>query len=175
MDFIGELWSMNECFIFIHLLVLKTTQFYQLKDLLFSVDWSFIVEKNIWAMESCGGFVLCPGREKIILAKSRTRNRGRKVNGRKVFKVNDVIILLARCSGLQAWLAKYPIEKETREKTCQDLVSFVTNYFLFSGTANISEEHLNHARKWGTPVDCTWIIRAEVRQALIGQYKITWL
>ena len=93
---------MNECFIYIHLLVLKTTQFYQLKDLLFSVDWSFIVEKNIWAMESCGGFVLCPGREKIILAKSRTRNRGRKVNGRKVFKVNDVIILLARCSGLQA-------------------------------------------------------------------------
>ena len=45
---------------------------------------------------------MCPGREKIILAKSRTRNRGRKVNGRKVFKVNDVIILLARCSGLQA-------------------------------------------------------------------------
>ena len=94
---------MNECFIYIHLLVLKTTQFYQLKDLLFSVDWSFIVEKNIWAMESCGGFVLCPRwKGKIILAKSRTRNRGRKVNGRKVFKVNDVIILLARRSGLQA-------------------------------------------------------------------------
>ena len=69
---------MNECFIYIQLLVLKTTHFYQLKDLLFSVDWSFIVEKNIWAMESCGGFVLCPGREKIILAKSRTRNRGEK-------------------------------------------------------------------------------------------------
>ena len=84
------------------LIYFETTQFYQLKDLLFSVDWSFIVEKNIWAMESCGGFVLCPGREKIILAKSRTRNRGRKVNGRKVFKVNDVIILLARRSGLQA-------------------------------------------------------------------------
>ena len=56
-------------YIYIHLLVLKTTQFYQLKDLLFSVDWSFIVEKNIWAMESCGGFVLCPGREKLYLRK----------------------------------------------------------------------------------------------------------
>ena len=74
MDFIGELWSMNVLFIPTYLFW-KTTQFYQLKDLLFSVDWSFIVEKNIWAMESCGGFVLCLGSEKIILEKSRTRGK----------------------------------------------------------------------------------------------------
>ena len=30
-----------------------------------------------------------------------------------------------------------------------------------SASANISKEHLDHAHKWGTPVDCTWIIRAE--------------
>ena len=29
------------------------------------------------------------------------------------------------------------------------------------GTANISEEHLTHSLKWGTPLDCTWILRAE--------------
>jgi len=31
----------------------------------------------------------------------------------------------------------------------------------FIGTANISEEHVNHANKYKTPIDCTWIIRSE--------------
>ena len=43
-------------------------------------------------------------------------------------------------------------------------------YFLFPGHANISEEHLAHARKWGTPVDCTWIIRAEEGKTIYLQF-----
>ena len=29
------------------------------------------------------------------------------------------------------------------------------------GSTNISEEHLNYAKKYREPVDCTWIVRAE--------------
>ena len=43
---------------------------------------------------------------------------------------------------------------------------------LVSGTANISEEHLNHARKWATPVDCTWIIRAEEDKKIYLQFPL---
>jgi len=31
----------------------------------------------------------------------------------------------------------------------------------FIGSTNISEEHLNYAKKYREPVDCTWIVRAE--------------
>ena len=163
--------------IYIHLLVFKTTQFYQLKDLLFSVDWSFIVEKNIWAMESCGGFVLCPGREKIILAKSRTG--GEKWMGGKFLRLTmwlssqqDVVDFRLDLQNIQS---RKKSEKKTVKILFPSLLTKRTIFFLFLGTANISEEHLNHARKWGTPVDCTWIIRAEVSWTLINQYMIMWL
>jgi len=40
----------------------------------------------------------------------------------------------------------------------------------FIGTANISEEQLNHAAKYRTPVDCTWIIRAEEGKKIYIQF-----
>jgi len=40
----------------------------------------------------------------------------------------------------------------------------------FIGTTNISEEHLNHANKYKTPVDCTWIIRAEEGKKIYIQF-----
>ena len=38
------------------------------------------------------------------------------------------------------------------------------------GTANISEDHLNHAKKYNTPVDCTWIIQAEEGKKIYIQF-----
>jgi len=40
----------------------------------------------------------------------------------------------------------------------------------FIGTANISEDHLNHAKKYNTPVDCTWIIQAEEGKKIYIQF-----
>ena len=40
----------------------------------------------------------------------------------------------------------------------------------FPGTANISEEHLNYAQKYGEPIDCTWIIRAEHKKNIYVQF-----
>lgn len=40
----------------------------------------------------------------------------------------------------------------------------------FIGTANISEEHLNYAQKYGEPIDCTWIIRAEHKKNIYVQF-----
>jgi len=42
----------------------------------------------------------------------------------------------------------------------------------YIGTANISEEHLAHAHKWGIPVDCTWIIRAEEGKKIYLQFPL---
>ena len=47
--------------------------------------------------------------------------------GGKFFKVNELIIHLARCSGLQAWLAKCPIKKKR-----EDLISGVSIYSLYN-------------------------------------------
>jgi len=40
----------------------------------------------------------------------------------------------------------------------------------FIGSANISEEHLNYAAKYGEPIDCTWIIRAEQKKNIYVQF-----
>jgi len=42
----------------------------------------------------------------------------------------------------------------------------------FIASANISKEHLDHAHKWGTPVDCTWIIRAEEDKRIYLQFPL---
>jgi len=40
----------------------------------------------------------------------------------------------------------------------------------FIGSANISEEHMNYANKYGEPIDCTWIIRAEQEKKIYLQF-----
>ena len=41
---------------------------------------------------------------------------------------------------------------------------------LLLGSSNISEEHREHSKKYGVPLDCTWIIRAEVGKKLYLQF-----
>jgi len=40
----------------------------------------------------------------------------------------------------------------------------------FIGSANISEEHLTYAQKYGEPIDCTWIIRSEHNKNIYVQF-----
>ena len=87
---------------YLYPLVFKTTQFYQLKDLLFSVDWILLYERTFGQWKAVGALYCALEGKRIPLTKSRTQNKGRKLDGRKVFKVNELIIHLARCSGLQA-------------------------------------------------------------------------
>ena len=87
---------------YLYPLVFKTTQFYQLKDLLFSVDWILLYERTFGQWKAVGALYCALEGKRIPLTKSKTQNKGRKLNGRKVFKVNELIIHLARCSGLQA-------------------------------------------------------------------------
>jgi len=51
-----------------------------------------------------------------------------------------------------------PLESLPFIPKCEFEVSGATG---FIGTANISEEHVRHATKYHTPVDCTWIITSE--------------
>ena len=59
MDFIGKIWSMNKIF---YLHVFGTTKFYQLKDLLLSVDYSSVYKRS-FGKEKLWGFVLCLWRD----------------------------------------------------------------------------------------------------------------
>ncbi len=45
--------------------------------------------------------------------------------------------------------------------------------FRCAGTANISQEQKDFARKYSTPLDCTWIIRAEQQKVIYIQATIT--
>lgn len=42
----------------------------------------------------------------------------------------------------------------------------------FIGTANISQEQKDFARKYSTPLDCTWIIRAEQQKVIYVQFSL---
>ena len=95
----------HECFIYIHLLntcfenytILSTERFAFLGRLELYCRKEHLGDGKLW------GLCIVPWKgKKLYLRKVEHVTRGRKVNGRKVFQVNDVIILLARCSGLQA-------------------------------------------------------------------------
>jgi len=45
----------------------------------------------------------------------------------------------------------------------------VTDVLWCEGTANISQEQKDFARKYSTPLDCTWIIRAEQQKVIYIQ------
>jgi len=60
-----------------------------------------------------------------------------------------------------------PLESLPFIPKCEFSVSGATG---FIGTANISEEHVRHATKYHTPVDCTWIITSEENLKIYIQF-----
>ena len=62
----------------------------------------------------------------------------------------------------------------SRDIFCPDKGSSVPSTASWSvcllGTANISKEQVAHAKQWGTPLDCTWIIRAEKGKKIYIQF-----
>ena len=50
-------------------------------------------------------------------------------------------------------------------------VRYLSFMICVEGSSNISEEHREHSKKYGVPLDCTWIIRAEVGKKLYLQFS----
>jgi len=60
-----------------------------------------------------------------------------------------------------------PLENIPFISKCEFEIGGATDYI---GSSNISEEHREHSKKYGVPLDCTWIIRAEVGKKLYLQF-----
>jgi len=60
-----------------------------------------------------------------------------------------------------------PLENIPFISKCEFEIGGPTDYI---GSSNISEEHINHSKTHGVPLDCTWIIRAEKSKKIYLQF-----